>query len=629
MLWCLACVALADTIEYVAIGPSNAVCGSVANKTLPGMGGLTSETYLNNFLESTNPSTFEKCVQLVPPNDMDVKLEFFRKRIELKTNLYDPFKGLTLGHLNLLPPTFDECNHYACLPGPCLLYDMDYLYDSMFVRDVNDRIRDKQKGKILMTGVPRCGPFFGAQIANANSGTTNNIIPSSIDASTRKTLITKYNVTYGVGSRSLPVRKGVVNGNPLWYYKGIGDEQRENRQFDRNHAPLVCGKTSPYGEAHSRSEGSPWGYNPTTGQRTLFGNTYEHFPHDTFVSIVNSNDGKVPTMQRSDKDGTTVEKLSHVLNNCDSYSGINDSTCIPMVFPPNTYRVPQLVPGGNDQSIIDDTHTKLFGVAFENTCDLTQCDYVPDIDDDEILNYLACTLLELVLLHASTSEATDILQNENYRNAFPPSCFSEMLNFDKTAMLNANNFTAIEPPSADLDEVTYTPNWTSSVTEYVTKDRTLDLLLTRQDTWMEHATKNVPTVPGPKPGVEPINTCPISYRHNHPEECCYGFTTERCKRKDEPKVCGTGAGRTGRRLCKGKGVIHWAAHRLTIRSAQPPFATKHHRAAHRLTVRSARCSVLSKNLHSSMPLVPTLARLKLLHTCDQWHSFRVFTHLAG
>ena len=30
-------------------------------------------------------------------------------------------------------------------------------------------------------------------------------------------------------------------------------------------------------------------------------------------------------------------------------------------------------------------------------------------------------------------------------------------------------------------------------------------------------------------------------------------------------------------------------------------------------------------LHSRMPLVPTPARLKLLHACDQWHSSRVST----
>jgi hypothetical protein len=32
---------------------------------------------------------------------------------------------------------------------------------------------------------------------------------------------------------------------------------------------------------------------------------------------------------------------------------------------------------------------------------------------------------------------------------------------------------------------------------------------------------------------------------------------------------------------------------------------------------------------SRMPLVPTSARLKILHACDQWHSSRVFTPLIG
>jgi hypothetical protein len=36
-----------------------------------------------------------------------------------------------------------------------------------------------------------------------------------------------------------------------------------------------------------------------------------------------------------------------------------------------------------------------------------------------------------------------------------------------------------------------------------------------------------------------------------------------------------------------------------------------------------RCAFLDRNLHSVTPLVPTPARFKLVHACDQWHSSRV------
>ena len=36
------------------------------------------------------------------------------------------------------------------------------------------------------------------------------------------------------------------------------------------------------------------------------------------------------------------------------------------------------------------------------------------------------------------------------------------------------------------------------------------------------------------------------------------------------------------------------------------------------------CAFFNKNLHSRMPLDPTLARVKLFHACDQWHSFQEF-----
>jgi hypothetical protein len=38
--------------------------------------------------------------------------------------------------------------------------------------------------------------------------------------------------------------------------------------------------------------------------------------------------------------------------------------------------------------------------------------------------------------------------------------------------------------------------------------------------------------------------------------------------------------------------------------------------------------VFDGSLRSRMPLIPTPARLKLEHVCDQWHSSRVFTPLT-
>jgi hypothetical protein len=42
-----------------------------------------------------------------------------------------------------------------------------------------------------------------------------------------------------------------------------------------------------------------------------------------------------------------------------------------------------------------------------------------------------------------------------------------------------------------------------------------------------------------------------------------------------------------------------------------------------------RCAFFDGNLRLRMPVVPTPARLKVDHACDQWHSTRVFTHLTG
>jgi hypothetical protein len=44
---------------------------------------------------------------------------------------------------------------------------------------------------------------------------------------------------------------------------------------------------------------------------------------------------------------------------------------------------------------------------------------------------------------------------------------------------------------------------------------------------------------------------------------------------------------------------------------------------------SARCAFSDRNSHSRMPLDPTHVRLKLLHACDQWHSFQKFRSLTS
>jgi hypothetical protein len=46
-------------------------------------------------------------------------------------------------------------------------------------------------------------------------------------------------------------------------------------------------------------------------------------------------------------------------------------------------------------------------------------------------------------------------------------------------------------------------------------------------------------------------------------------------------------------------------------------------------LRSYGARFAGRNLHSRMPLVPTPARLNLLHACDHWHSSRMCTPLTG
>ena len=385
--------------EHVVDGPNNTVCD---------VGGLTSVTYFRDFHNDDPPYTQSACKALYfPPADTAVRLTFNRRRYDV-TGL-DALTSEDTTALNLQAPTFSSCDYLTCDPGPCLVLDMDYLYDDL---STGTRTNTKyaaltEHSAIPMAGVPRCGPYFGVQMRNMMNGT---ILPSPLASSVPPLLPTPATVMFPAGSRTLPVAQPNINTNPLWYYQGnTPAEQKANRFLGGPMAHKVCNaKSKPYGvpSSNTKPDRGAWGYSPG-GKATLFGGLFGHFDKHDAAELADS----APP--------SGVNYSAHPDMSFTNTSFLENARLSKETYPPYAYRVPQLIPANHTQSVADDTHYGLFNPV--EVCDLSQCDFRPNVAEGDANAFLACMLVELVLF----LQGGEFIANDtNYANTFAPSCFS-------------------------------------------------------------------------------------------------------------------------------------------------------------------------------------------------------------
>lgn len=116
----------------------------------------------------------------------------------------------------LATPTFPKCDIYACPPGPCTVYDIDYQ---------DGYVTDFGKLSFNLTSRGICGPAFNVQALNQSNGV---LTPAAVDEATSESFPSLYPDGVLVfdpstpGSAGLvPALGGIININPPWYYQTV------------------------------------------------------------------------------------------------------------------------------------------------------------------------------------------------------------------------------------------------------------------------------------------------------------------------------------------------------------------------------------------------------------------------
>jgi hypothetical protein len=271
---------------------------------------------------------------------------------------------------NVPVPSFVGCNstEMICTPGPCLVFDYDYFAWQAKHASAADRAHAGLTHEYNMVGIPRCGPTFGTQMYNLNSGTVQ---PAKL---TREVIVTSPSAgatrVWGVSNTiPLPIQESVFNGNPLWYYKTA-----TSRQYTADKTgwadTLDCGSMGPPLGTVETLKGAR-GYNEVwaneSNRLVLFGQT-----------LATLNYAEFEALHPFEADA----------------------------LPPYAYKSPQLIPTPPDaqtpQADFDAAAAELFFTPAVPPCDMSQCVYAPamtskdwsTVTDD---SWEQCLITEMIL----------------------------------------------------------------------------------------------------------------------------------------------------------------------------------------------------------------------------------------
>lgn len=365
------------------------------------------------------------CEGLEPNSLCKTKIVFERQILDQNNN-EKQLGELTKDEIvkrRLMIPNYIGCNSsYYCPPGPCSMLEIDYqinvvdnVYSDLFK---NSRI-------MKMVGEGRCGPTFGIQTKYSNG----DLLPEEIELETAQGFPsfteTEATILHAV---SWFKRSGLVpvppsnskNANPKWYYTdeiawkyGAQDEGLYNTiQCEDMSAP-------PYG----RTKDTTWYKNKDTNVITigeLDGESVgEYFKTATIKDYIlnekpmNENQTIFNTLiPQLPFDGSSIE----LPEPCSGLTGDEKVSC------------ESLKRSDNSTNYLLEMET-IQNERYKNTCDLTQCNYVPVYEknsDEEVTEKLSCFFAEIIAMYVRR------LPNETKRNEiegylhtlFPSTCFS-------------------------------------------------------------------------------------------------------------------------------------------------------------------------------------------------------------
>lgn len=371
----------------------------------------------------------ETLEQETPPI-LNSSLQFFRQKI---TNTIEDIQAMitlsvdeALQRRVTLPQNHADCEdgtNIQCMPGPCRIWEYDYQARNTLGKDLSN----SKYTTVDLVGKPVCGPVFGIQAASF-AGLSPATVPAVVDAQTTKMFPSLQStgapdLTDTIEYRVPIVPNSSINLNPVYYYNtpaahSIGSTKAED------YAPLKCSeKSSPY---LVPTLATRWG---TTG-----GSQQSAVRHlglfDLHVALSASN-------------MTSIAQAQGDVDN--DYPYVNT--------------IPQLKQGS--LSTPNKTQTDVQSV-YKDTCDLSQCSWLPYIDNDsaeDTASLETCYLAEIYALYRNYTNwyCDDLDSNDpnicygrsadarsnasNPENYLPNYCFAPI---DTDINFQTPNFTTVD-----------------------------------------------------------------------------------------------------------------------------------------------------------------------------------------
>lgn len=409
---------------------------------------LPNSVEMRGIIETKDPemvADLNGCSNPMPPfnnGTSNFSLQFFRNKISpegIANGTYNMKSKEDVTRRGLAFPEYTQCDDkkILCVPGPCAVWDVDYLLDSHHIdpqirQVLINNARKNASIPFKMIGKPHCGPSFGVQMYNRDTkdteptdDTLHGSATISIFPTRNGNFVILYSPLDGNLELPLPDASG-KNSNPLWYYLH-GSETYRRYGTDDVLEKLTCGEKTraPYvlpdssvniqngedelinlGWGNSSFQWAPSSKLDTLGEDKTWHvamnyqqGIFDNLKNTTFLEIVETSNFTFPSSSNAINgtgyyNSTTGWYGFPNFTDSQAYEWLsehNPSSKVPG-FEVNSYdstdprrtmfMVPQFVPhynNSNSSNAVDPDEFRAF-FLMDEMCDLTQCSWTPITD---------------------------------------------------------------------------------------------------------------------------------------------------------------------------------------------------------------------------------------------------------
>lgn len=346
---------------------------------------------------------------------LNFKLEFYRRRLFVDVTTVP--KMLSVNEMQqrriTVPVGHTSCSDggdIRCIPGPCRIWEYDY--QAPRVDNTNVSPQDDDSEFIEQVGRPVCGPLFGVQ-ASSFGGVEPTIVPESVDSATIKMFpsLQEGNAPnlYNAAEFRVPVPpNNSINLNPPHYYKSTLSHKYGSMDASDLNTVTCEGKAAPY---LAPTLTTRWGFK--SGDRS----TRHLGLFDTDAAMTELG----PSL-KSLATGKGVTELNYV----NTIPQLMESSLVPL----------------NKSNVSANTQEQR-QLKYEETCDLSQCSWLPVLLDfkhaakgAEAIMLENCLMAEILAMYRNI---TDSVCNSSAIGSKPIFC-SGFNASDRDKVSNPSNF---------------------------------------------------------------------------------------------------------------------------------------------------------------------------------------------